>query len=90
MTKSQKLAFTRAICIMQEGLAQYAEAHQDVYGTPIAQDGVLGEAWITMTRELCSTIVGCGELGTLDGATIDRKIRAMAQDHGFTADFECE
>ena len=63
------------------GLADYADAHQEAYRSPIGEDGVLGECWLEVARGLIGLLNG--ESGRLDCGTIDATIRDIAAEHGF-------
>lgn len=55
------------------GLARYCDAYRKRYDTPIGDDGVLGEN----AADIAHGIIGLlnGELGGLDGGTMDRLVR---------------
>jgi hypothetical protein len=81
-TKSR--SFEAGLCHMLTGLAQYAGAHVRQYGSPIAEDGVLGVAWresLAGLRQLLN-----GELGRLDGGTLDHAIIELYKAAGFEGD----
>lgn len=56
--------------------AMMGEAHAKMYASPIGEDGVLGVAWAQMGQALLSMLNG--ELGGLDGGTLDKLIRDIA------------
>ncbi len=77
-------SYERPLCHMLQGLAQYAGAHVRQYGSPIAEDGVLGVAWresLAGLRQLLN-----GELGRLDGGTLDHAILELYKAAGFEGD----
>jgi hypothetical protein len=71
---------------MYDALDEYACAHKRRYGSPIGEDGVLGDAWIAAVRALAELLNG--ETGSIDCGTFDRHLRDLASAHGFTRDFE--
>jgi hypothetical protein len=77
-------AFEAGLLHMLCGLTEYAGAHVRQYGSPIAEDGVLGVAWresLAGLRQLLN-----GELGRLDGGTLDRAILELYKAAGFEGD----
>jgi len=60
--------------------ARYGETHRAVHGSNIGEDGVLGTAWKAQAQTLL--IMLNGELGRLDGGTLDKLIRAIAETCG--------
>jgi hypothetical protein len=69
------------IVAMIRSLATYADNHESAYGSPIGQDYVLGAAWLDMLkgwRQLLN-----GELGRLDGGTLDSLAYDLAEAVGF-------
>jgi hypothetical protein len=62
----------------------YADAHAERFGSPLAEDYVLGESWREAVRGLRGLLNG--ELGRLDGGTLDRAILVMYQAAGFEGD----
>lgn len=65
-------------------LAEYADAHQERYDSPLAEDYVLGEAWEQAIRGVLALLNG--ELGRLDGGELDRTIREIGARAGFKSD----
>lgn len=61
-----------------------ATAHQAAYGSPIADDGVMGPAWLDMAKGIETML--SGERGRLDGGLFDRELRDLAFTAGFTRD----
>ncbi len=77
-------SFEAGLSHILTGLAQYAGAHVRRHGSPIADDGVLGVAWresLAGLRQLLS-----GELGRLDGGTLDHAILELYKAAGFEGD----
>lgn len=71
----------RAILTIARGLEQYAEEHRGRYDdTPIGEDYVLGCAFEDIARGLLMLLNG--EIGRLDGGTVDAAIRSMCAKHG--------
>jgi hypothetical protein len=80
-SSNSRHAFEEALCYMLHSLAAYAGAHVRQYGSPIAEDGVLGVAWresLAGLRQLLN-----GELGQLDGGTLDHAILELYKAAGF-------
>jgi hypothetical protein len=67
---------------MIRGWSEYADAHGQRYKSPIGEDAVLGEHWAQVGAGLRGLLNG--ELGRLDGATID----GMLCDALLTQDFD--
>jgi hypothetical protein len=76
----------KAILQLIDALNYYQEAHRDIHGSQLADDAVLGEYWIKMVRSAEGLLNG--DLGRLDGGTLDRMLRAIAVDAGFSEDLE--
>lgn len=66
---------------MVQGAATYADAHAKRYESKIGDDGVLGPAWCDILRGVLTLLNG--EMGRLDGGTVDGLIRDMLQAEGF-------
>jgi hypothetical protein len=60
---------SNAIVAMIAGWADYADTHKARYESGIGEDGVLGPAWAAMGGNLRTLLNG--ELGGLDGGTLD-------------------
>lgn len=67
---------------MLEVLSRYAGLHRELYGSPIGEDGVLGDHWHSMARGLIGLLNG--ETGDTDCGGFDHDIRAMAVEEGFS------
>lgn len=67
-------------CIVTE-LARYADWHESHYGTPVGDDGVLGDAWLDAIKAMRRLLDG--DLGQLDAGTIDTLLADMAVAAGF-------
>lgn len=70
-----------AFVLAMRSLRLFAEGHAALYGSPIGADGVLGEAWLDMWRGVRAMLNG--ELGRLDGGSLDRALLNMAKEFGF-------
>jgi hypothetical protein len=79
-----KAGFESAIASSLVALRDYAVAHECTYGSPLAQDGVLGDAWLDMLRGLRALLNG--ELGRLDGGFLDGAICNLHRAAGFTGE----
>ncbi len=66
------------------GWAHMAEAHRAMYDSNIGDDGVLGPAWKAIGLSLLISLNG--ELGRLDGGTLDRMIRNIGDAGGVNFD----
>ena len=66
---------------MIEAAADYADWHKDRYESKIGEDGVIGKEWETIVRA-CLGLLN-GELGDLDGGTLDGLLRDMLRLEGF-------
>lgn len=73
--------FELALLDILSGLTEYAGAHVRQYDSPIADDGVIGEAWLDALRGLRALLNG--ELGRLDGGTLDHAILELYKAAGF-------
>lgn len=81
---SPRVGHELALRQLFRGLRDLAEAHERRYGGRIADDGVLGPAWLDMAKGLETHLNG--ELGRLDGGLLDRELRDLAYMAGFTRD----
>ena len=73
--------FEVPIVSLIRALASYADAHLERYESPVGNDGVLGKEWLAImqaTRGLLN-----GELGRLDGGTLDGLLFELARHVGF-------
>lgn len=75
------LHFERGLLHMIRGLACYAGAHARQYESPIADDGVIGEAWLDALKGVRALLNG--ELGRLDGGALDHAIVELHKAAGF-------
>lgn len=69
------------IARMVEAAATYADDYRKRYGVLIGDDGVLGQAWLTVVKGICGLLNG--ECGGLDCGTVDALLRDMAASQGF-------
>jgi hypothetical protein len=75
---------TSALPMMIRGWAKYADDHSAVFGSTIGEDYVLGDEWETIGRAIRGLLNG--ELGGLDGGTVDGLICEMLEAEGFDPD----
>jgi hypothetical protein len=73
--------FEQAIVQMLLGLKHYASDHENAYGSKLADDGVIGEAWLDALRGLRAMLNG--QLGRLDGGFLDAAICNLYREAGF-------
>lgn len=64
-----------------KSLADYAQAHVNQYGTPVGNDGVLGEGWESALRGFRALLNG--DAGRLDCGTLDRAACELYAAAGF-------
>jgi len=74
--------FERGLVHSITGWAEMAAAHERMYDSLIGEDGVLGPAWKAIGESLITMLNG--ERGGLDGGTLDRLIRDIADAGGIT------
>lgn len=74
--------FEGSIRFMVRGWAEYADAHVERYEETLANDGVLGPAWLALGHSLIELL--CGETGRFDCGSLNRNIRAKMAEAGFT------
>lgn len=75
---------TRGIVGLIKAWAAYADDHMSAYGSGIGEDHVLGNEWADIGYALLGMLNG--ELGAMDGGTLDRIIRESLDAEGFNAD----
>ena len=75
--QNPRTLFEQAFAQMLSGWECYTLAHQAAYGSHILKDGVLGECWSAIGEGLLGLLNG--ELGGLDGGTMDRTIRDLLE-----------
>lgn len=73
-----------AIVGLLEAWLIYADRHQDRYMSDIGEDGVLGPEWAKVGSALLALLNG--ELGRLDGGTLDTLIRDTLVLEGYNPD----
>lgn len=73
--------FDTHIGAMLKALACYADSHARQYASPIADDGLLGEAWRDALRGVRALLNG--ETGRLDCGDVDKAILDMYRAAGF-------
>jgi hypothetical protein len=64
-------------------LAGAIEPHYERYGSKLADDYILGAAWLEIAKQ--ARVLLNGELGRLDGGTLDKALYSLAQVAGFKA-----
>ena len=74
-------AFERALVGLINGLALYPVAHAHAYSSPLADDGVIGPAWLDALRAVVDMLNG--ELGRLDGGLLWTELNKLARSAGF-------
>ena len=74
-----------ALANLVNSVESYAEMHRALYGSPVGEDGVIGELGVGPILHGLLNLLN-GELGKQDGATLDRAIRTIAREHGFDGD----
>lgn len=65
----------RAVSMLVTALGSYADAHRELYGSPVSDDGVIGEAHADAARAARALLNG--ETGRLDCGTLDALLVAM-------------
>ncbi len=73
--------FDTPIGKMLVALAKYADDHHEAYGSPIADDYILGVNWLDCLRGVRAMLNG--ETGRLDCGDVDSAILAMYEQAGF-------
>lgn len=73
----------RPIVAMILACADYADAHEKRFESGIGEDGVLGLEWESMVKAVRGLLNG--ELGGLDGGTLDSLLCRMLEAEGFEA-----
>lgn len=76
----------RALVFILKGWEEYAEGHEDAYESPIGEDYVLGDDWAKIGFALRGLLNG--DLGRLDGGTLDAFICHRLNEAGFDPDME--
>jgi hypothetical protein len=72
------------IVALLRGWLQYADTHKARYDSGIGEDGVLGKDWAAIGHALLGLLNG--ELGRLDGGSLDSLIRDTLTAEGFDPD----
>lgn len=73
-----------ALAAMIGGWLAYADQYRLQFGGNIGDDGVLGDPWADVGKNLLRLLNG--DLGGMDGGTLDRVIRRTLHDEGYEAD----
>lgn len=68
------------VVTMIDAWAAYADAHFSRYESSIGEDYVLGVAWVEMGKAIRTMLNG--ELGGLDGGTVDGMLLSIATNEG--------
>lgn len=79
-----KAGYEFALVEMLSGWLRYADAVQNRWESGIGQDGVLGSEWAAIGSGLRGLLNG--ELGRLDGGTVDALLVNALQEEGFDPD----
>ena len=74
----------RAIVLMLRGWLEYAEAHKSAFDSNIGDDSVLGDEWFKIGEALRGLLNG--DLGRLDGGSLDTIIFDNLKEQGFDPD----
>lgn len=72
-----------AIVMLIRGAAVYADNHHKRFESKLGDDGVLGDPWAEILRSVLTLLNG--DLGRLDGGTVDGLVRSMLSAEGFDA-----
>ena len=78
------IASERSIVVLLRGWLEYADQHKARFESTIGEDGFLGPEWAKMGSSLLELLNG--ELGRLDGGTLDSIIREALTAEGFDPD----
>lgn len=73
--------FEAPIVRLLDALTLYADEHKARYEAPIADDGVLGQEWLAIAKAVRGLLNG--ELGRLDGGTLDTLLYDLTEAAGF-------
>lgn len=85
LTASTQLrGFEGAVRNMLRGWVEYADAHEHRYKGKLAEDQLLGAAWLALGHGLLALLNG--ETGCFDCGSLDRNIRRAMLVAGFTED----
>lgn len=74
----------RPIVTLLAGWAEYADQHRAAYDSGIGGDGVLGPAWADLGASIRRLLNG--DLGRMDGGTLDSFICNTLEAEGFNPD----
>jgi hypothetical protein len=74
----------RAMVLMLRGWIEYAQAHKAAFDSDIGEDYVLGDEWFKIGEALRGLLNG--DLGRLDGGTLDSIIADNLDQQGFDPD----
>ena len=77
-------ALERAYVLMLRGWLEYADAHRSATGSKIGDDHVLGDEWFKIGEALRGLLNG--DLGRLDGGTLDTIIADNLNEQDFDPD----
>lgn len=75
---------TTGIAAMLRAWAHYADSHRSRYGSPVGDDGFLGPEWGRIGRGILALLNG--EIGGMDGGTLDGMIRDIAKANGIDSE----
>jgi hypothetical protein len=80
----EKPTHERAMVLMLRGWLEYAEAQKSAFDSNIGDDYVLGDEWFKIGEALRGLLNG--DLGRLDGGTLDTIIADNLNEQGFDPD----
>lgn len=80
--RSAPASSEEAIVKMLRAWIDYAHSHKARFESEIGQDGVLGPAWSDVGKSMLTLLNG--DLGRLDGGTLDQIIRDNLTEQGLT------
>jgi hypothetical protein len=69
---------------MVNAAAIYADHHRQRFESKLGDDGVLGDPWADVLRSVL--VLLNGDIGRLDGGTVDGLVRSMLREEGFLDD----
>ena len=82
--RPEKPTHERAMILMLRGWLEYAEAQKSAFDSNIGDDYVLGDEWFKIGEALRGLLNG--DLGRLDGGTLDTIIADNLNEQGFDPD----
>lgn len=84
---SQRLGLTynEPLLIAMDGLLRYAKAYRLRIGSPLANDGFLGEPWLEAAKGIRALLNGDGAVAMERGITTDSKDNGVIEEMFWTA-----